>query len=294
MCVRIKAGGYGGGRGPANVSGGDSGRPARGSQAEFASGSGENFGNKAALGIPCPRCSDAGNETAPTSPAALRASLGGPGRSPPTRRRLRRFGSADLTAVTVRRPQPASRRRSPCADRRRSLGPACTRRSPAGPQRPGPHPGSDQQAGGRAGGLAGRERAPLPLGAPALAAPPLSCPGRARRGCIRAGGGRCTWSEARGLSCSAPAADAHALPTPRPSDLGRPRASQSSGAPSAPSRCPLCPPPAAVTPKSWHQTLATPCSAKPPRRPPGPGRDSRAPAAPPPGSPPAAGDLGGG
>ena len=46
---------------------------------------------KAALGMPCPPCppcSDAWNQTAPTSTASSE-STGGPGRSPPRRRRLR-------------------------------------------------------------------------------------------------------------------------------------------------------------------------------------------------------------
>lgn len=119
----------------------------------------------------------------------------------------------------------------------------------------------------RAAGLAWRERAPLPLGAPALAAPPLSCPGRARHQSRRREvhverGARSELRSTR-RGCPRP-------PDPRPSDLGRPQESPSSGAASPPSRCPRCPPPAAVTPKSWHQTLATPCSAKPPRRPRGP------------------------
>lgn len=175
------------------------------------------------------------------------------------------------------------------ADRWARGAPAAAPRARSAPA-PTPDPTSR-----RAAGLARRERTPPPppprLGAPALAAPPLSCPGRARHQSKRREvhverGARSELRSTR-RGCPRP-------PDPRPSDLRRPQESPSSGAASPPSRCPRCPPPAAVTPKSWHQTLATPCSAKPPRRPPGPGRDSRAPAPPPPGSPPAAGDLGGG
>lgn len=42
---------------------------------------------KAALGMPCPPCSDAWNQTAPTSTASSE-STGGPGPSPLRRRRL--------------------------------------------------------------------------------------------------------------------------------------------------------------------------------------------------------------
>lgn len=62
------------------------------------------------------------------------------------------------------------------------------------------------------------EQAPLLRGGshPRRAAPPLSCPGRAPRSCIRAGGWRRTWSAARGLGYAAPAGEVHALPIPRP------------------------------------------------------------------------------
>lgn len=65
-------------------------------------------------------------------------------------------------------------------------------------------------------------RRPPSSGAPTLAAPPLSCPGRAPRGCIRAGGRRRTWSAARGLGCAVPAGEVHALRIPRPRTLAGP------------------------------------------------------------------------
>lgn len=78
-------------------------------------------------------------------------------------------------------------------------------------------------------------------------------------------------------------------PDPPPPDLGRPGESFSRW-PSPFSGCPRYPPtapppkprPAAITPKSWHQTLQ-PMLSEPPRRFPGVGRDSSAAAAPPPG-----------
>lgn len=74
---------------------------------------------------------------------------------------------ADLTAVTVRRHQPASRTRSPCADRRRLLASVHPPRAPQAGNAPAATPDSISR-------LAGRQRSPLLLPAPALAAPPLS------------------------------------------------------------------------------------------------------------------------
>lgn len=128
---------------------------------------GENFGNKLCWGF-CAHCAT----------TLLRVSPDFSGRFHPITRwawlQLSQAQEAaafreraDLTAVTVRRQQPASRTRSPCADRRRLLASVHPPRAPQAGNAPAATPDSISR-------LAGRQRSPLLLPAPALAAPPLS------------------------------------------------------------------------------------------------------------------------
>lgn len=188
---------------------------------QVAPGRAENFRNTAAPGIPCPPCGDAGNQSAPTSPAASCLLSGGrgstltcPGKNdviPKHARPLAGGGGVSGESKlhpTVSLGQPAFRRRSPCpARRRKRAGPPLG--SPRGPPHPRPTPIRDPQP---------RSATPhrrLPPPAPGRTA--LSCPGRAPRRCIRARGqGARAAGHASQAARRPPGMPAPPRPVPRP------------------------------------------------------------------------------